>query len=172
MIGAGAVVKYPLQLGGSASDDGLLFLVNTSCILRLSGVGDYDSGLSMTADHAYGFGMAYTRATSARFALHNYHTGARSTATISGALTPPNGSGSSLGALVGGGLEYTKPIVRLALYRRALSMNSLDQLNAEPYVMFRPIVRRRYFVPAVVAETINIPRATVILDSRHRAASY
>jgi hypothetical protein len=57
-------------------------------------------------------------------------------------------------------------------FRRALTIDYAQWLSAEPYAFLRPILRRRYFVPAAVAETINIPRATVILDSRHRAASY
>jgi hypothetical protein len=56
------------------------------------------------------------------------------------------------------------------LYKTQLATSLLFWQAKEPYAMFRPIVRRRYFIP--VAETIHVPRATMILDSRHRAASY
>jgi hypothetical protein len=69
--------------------------------------------------------------------------------TTSGAVT---GSGANLlmGRRGDGAVQLDGTTIHLAVWGRALSADQVQWFYAEPYAMLRPIVRRRYFVPAAV----------------------
>ena len=54
----------------------------------------------------------------------------------------------SVGALVGGGREFPGSVGDLLVYDRALDASLVAWRATEPYAFLRPIIRRRYFVPA------------------------
>jgi hypothetical protein len=101
--------------------------------------------------------------------LYVYVDGASDATPVADGVVPSVTSVHRIGQTVGvqfGGFSLD----HLFVYGRGLSAGQARWLATEPYAFLRPIVRRRYFIP--VAETIHVPRATMILDSRHRAASY
>jgi hypothetical protein len=80
---------------------------------------------------------------------------AQGTGTLS---APSSITSARLGSRNGGASNFTAcQLDHLYAYEKALDSALALWLSAEPYAMLRPIVRRRYFVPAAVGG-VTYPR--------------
>jgi hypothetical protein len=117
----------------------------------ITGVLAINSTINSTAGHYYSAAFAYTRLVGTTFDIVNLTTPSRTIETVAGTNTPGTGQPTSY---VAGGANSTQgwfnEFLLFALWSEALPQDALGWLHAEPYAYLRPVVRRRWSVPAAV----------------------
>lgn len=108
-----------------------------------------DSGLVPTSEHLYSMGFGYTRGANMLFHETDRTTSGVRIASINSVSTPVTG-GSTISVI---GCRNTQdnfistPMLQHYFWNRVLSVADFSWLDLEPYVFFRPVIRRQYFVP-------------------------